>query len=177
MSKEENIIYLDRKGYEEIKQNIERLRETLKENNMSRQSVFSAGAIDGWNSTEVAELKRKEDLIRGELQRECEKLSRAVIIEKQNDPEIIDIGDVVSADMFLPEGNSKKKIFMLVGTSGNLQAEIQEISINSPFGRAVYKKKVGDLCSYSVNGRDISVLIKEKLGFEKEVAPVKKLNS
>lgn len=175
MSKKENAIYLDQEGYEEILQNIKSLKERLKENNMNRQNAFASGASDGWNSTEVADIKRTEGLIMGELQREYEKLSRAIIVEKHNDSEIIDIGDVVLADMFLSENKSKELTFKLVGTSGNLKAEIQEISINSPFGSAVYKKKVGDLCSYSVNDRPISVLIKEKLNLKKEDAPVKKI--
>ena len=46
--------------------------------------------------------------------------------------------------------------------------EIQEISINSPMGNSIYKKKVGDRCSYSVNDRQFTVLIKEKLDLSKQ---------
>ena len=45
----------------------------------------------------------------------------------------------------------------------NIKADIQEVSINSPVGKAIYGKKIGELCSYSVNNRNMSLLIKSKV--------------
>ena len=82
----------------------------------------------------------------------------------------------IVADMIFSPDDMEEMTFKLVGASGDFNAEIQEISINSPLGSAVYKKKIGDTCSYSVNNRNFSVLLKHKMNLTKENgAPVKKL--
>lgn len=44
----------------------------------------------------------------------------------------------------------------------NFGAEVFEISINSPLGKAVYQRKVGDNVSYTVNGKVFNVTIINK---------------
>lgn len=106
-----------------------------------------------------------------------EGLSNIVIIEKHNDNEIIDIGDTLLVDMIFSADDSEKFTFKLVGTNGNHDAKIQEVSINSPLGMSVYKKKIGDQTGYSVKGGLISVTIKQKIDLEKEQdEPIKKLS-
>ena len=50
----------------------------------------------------------------------------------------------------------------IVGAKGDMDSDIAEISINSPLGRAVYKKEIGQTCTYLVNGVPVNVLIKSK---------------
>ena len=42
----------------------------------------------------------------------------------------------------------------------------REVSINSPLGKAIFGKSVGDNSSYKVNDNVIKVLIKQKLELE-----------
>ena len=139
---------------------IEQIKTAIQENNMGRKEAFEAGAGDGWDSPEFEEIERINMMLVGELRRMYEILNRIVIIEKHNDQEIVDIGDVIVADMILSPDDMEEMTFKLVGASGDFNAEIQEISINSPLGNAVYKKKIGDTCSYSVNNRNFLVLLK-----------------
>lgn len=175
MVKKENKIYLDQEGYDKFLKNIEDLKRKLNENNMKRKTAFDAGSSDGCNSTEFEEIKRTEELIAGELQRQYDLQSRIVIIEKHNDTEIIDIGDVVTVDITTPDNNNRnERTFKLVGMRDNSKAETQEISINSPLGNSIYKKKVGDNCYYSVNNRVFFVSIKEKLNLsDQKSSPAK----
>ena len=51
----------------------------------------------------------------------------------------------------------------LIGSlNPNMENKIREITINSPLGKAVYGSKVGDCVEYCVNGKIISVIIRNK---------------
>ena len=167
-------IYLDQNGYNELLKKIEKLKEAIQVNNMGRKNAFDASAGDGWDSPEFEEIERTNMRLNGELRNMYESLNMVVIIEKHNNQEIVDIGDIILADMIFSPDDMEEMTFKLVGASGNFDSEIQEISINSPLGSAVYKKKIGDTCSYSVNDRNFSILLKQKLNLTKENdAPVK----
>lgn len=175
MNKNETI-YMDQKGYDEHLRKIEVLKKEIQENNMRRKDAFDAGAGDGWDSPEFEEIERMNMRLTGELRNMYETLSRIVIIEKHNVQAVVDIGDIILADMISSSSESNEITFKLVGAMGRFDSEIKEISINSPLGNAVYKKKIGDTCSYSVNNKIFSVLLKQKLDLVKENgAQVKKL--
>lgn len=169
-------IYLDKDGYNEFLQEIEKIKEAIRENNMGRKAAFDAGAGDGWDSPEFEEIERTNARLNGDLQRKYEDLQRIVIVEKHNNQDVVDIGDTIIVDMIFAPDDTEEMILKLVATSGKFDSEVQEVSINSPLGNSVYKKKIGDTCSYSVNGNNFSVYLKQKLGLTKETdGPIKKL--
>lgn len=162
MNSEEKI-YMDQESYNRFIAQIEDIKLKLKKVNAGRKSAFDAGAGDGWDSPEFEEIERAENMLLGELKRNNEMLPRIVIIEKHNNEDVIDIGDTLQVNMEYAPNDSEPLTFRLVGMIGNVKDEIEEVSINSPLGKAVYKKKVGDNCSYEVNGMTINVNILEKL--------------
>lgn len=168
--KKETPIYLEQEGYEKLLASIEELKAKLIENNKGRKDAFDAGAGDGWDSPEFEEIERNETMIIGELQRRYDELSRVVIIEKKENSETVEIGDTIKLHMIFSEEDFEEKLFKIVGgmPSFNLDAEIQEISINSPIGKAIYQKQIGETCKYSVNNRQFTVLIKEKIDLSKQ---------
>lgn len=174
MKKEEKI-YLDQDGYNEMLNQIENIKEELRINDMGRKEAFDAGAGDGWDSPEFEEIERQTMRLSGELQRLYNELQKVVIIEKHNDENIIDIGDTIVADFIYSPDDIEEMIFKLVATSGNFNKEIQEVSINSPLGAATYKKQIGDTCTYSVEDKNFSVYLKQKLNLEKEDTSQKRI--
>ena len=80
--------------------------------------------------------------------------------------------------MIFSEDDREEEIFKLVATNPNLKfgTEIQEVSINSPIGNAMYHKKVGEIATYKVQDRTFTLQIKEKvvLGLEQEEEFTKK---
>jgi len=168
--KNQTPIYLDKEGYDNFLEDIEELKRKLNANNKERKNAFDAGAGDGWDSPEFEEIERNERMLSGELQRKYDELSRVVIIEKKANSDVVNIGDIIKADMYYSDDDIEEELFKLVGgmPAFDLNAGIQEISINSPIGDAIYQRKIGDKCSYSVNGSQFYVLIKEKLNFEKQ---------
>lgn len=95
----EKPIYLDQDGYNEFLKGIEKIKEDLRRNDMGRKEAFDAGAGDGWDSPEFEEIERNNTRLVGELQRRYNELQRIVIIEKHNDSDTIDIGDIILANM------------------------------------------------------------------------------
>ena len=168
MSKDNNSIFMDSDGYKELLEKIKNVKESIQKNNLGRKDAFDAGAGDGWDSPEFEEIERKERMLSGELQRLYDELSRVQIIEKHNDNETVDIGDTLLVDLIFDEDDKEEFTFKLVGTSGNFNTEIDEVSINSPLGSSVYKKKIGETTSYKVNDNKILVFIKNKLNIMQE---------
>lgn len=173
--KKNETVYLDKAGYDALLQSIEQLKEELQKNNMERKKAFGSGFGDRY-SLEIEEIERTSTRISGQLKMLYEELSKVVVIEKHNDKQLIDIGDTIVVDIMFSSDDSEEVVIKIVGGNGNFDTDIQEVSINSPLGSAVYKRKVGDTCSYSVDDRNISVLIKQKLELTKEEDdPAKKL--
>ena len=158
MSKNKEPIYMDKNGYEKFLSEIASFREKI--NGISEYS--NSNSTDRYD-LEAAEIRRQKEILVIELNLLLEQLERVVIVEKGAPEDIVDIDDIVAIDMFVNGQEPTENIFKLTGGIGNLLAETPEISINSPLGRTIYKKHVGDTCSYTVNERTISVFIKEKL--------------
>ena len=159
-------IYLDKAGYNDLLQKIEILKQILNENDRGRKEAFEAGAGDGWDSPEFEEIERNNLLLSGQLKDLYDELSRVEIVEKGEDNKLVDLNDILLLEIINYKKELKEMIVKLVGASGDLFASVPEISINSPIGAAIYKKSVGDVCTYAVDNNSFSVVIKEKLDLE-----------
>lgn len=166
--RENSIIYLNQKGYEEHLKQIEDLKASLLLVRLKR------GCVDDRSSMiEIEEFQIEETRIVSEIKRMCEELTRIVIVDKQQNEDVVDIDDVILVDM-IAGSFTREMVLKLVGTDCNIKSDIQEVSINSPVGKAVYGKKIGDLCSYTVNNRNMTLLIKSKVDSTLSLEPKKK---
>jgi len=166
-----DVLYFDKEGYEKYLEEIDKIKEELRIVNAGRKNAVDDSIGDDWNYAECEDIESKKARLTSELNRRYDELSRIVIVEKHNKEDQIDIDDIVEVNMIFSEDDSEEMIFKLVGKDANLKAEIAEISINSPLGMSVYKKRVGETCVYTVGNRDVSVFIKSK--FEKEHSKIK----
>ena len=170
-------VYLDKKGHEDLLVSIEDLKQRIIENNKGRRAAFTSETNDGCISAEFVEIERIDAILQGELQRKYDILSRVVIVENSEIQDKVNIGDVVRLLVFYRENDTEEKLFKIIGGMPNFDAEIREISINSPIGKAIYQKSVGEICTYSVKESTFSVLIKEKVNLTKtKGTKVKKLS-
>lgn len=94
-------------------------------------------------------------------------LCNAIWVGRHNENGV-DFGDVVT----LLEDNEKSSV-CLVSYAPNYDAKIQEISIESPLGKAIYRANIGDVCRLS-NGYTVTILdIAKKEQFENNKPKVK----
>ena len=73
-------------------------------------------------------------------------MEKIVIIEKDVETDKIGLDDYVKVKLFMNDEEDEFS-FKLVAS---LSPKEDEISINSPMGRAIYKKGIGDKISYQV---------------------------
>lgn len=161
--KETEKIYLDQKGYQQYLQEIEEIKERLNANSRQKSSAYANAVGDGWHDNfEFEEAKREELKIMGLLRDKVEGLNRIVIIDKneksQNGNDLVDIDDYVSILLLMPDNETEHMVFRLVA-SLSTDRDTKEVSLNSPMGRAVYGKKVGETGKYQVNGNTFLVQI------------------
>ena len=164
----EEKIKLNKNGYEDYLREIERKEKELADLRIykGKDAIFQG---DNWHDNPTLyQTELKEMSLMKEIAEMKHRLNNIEIVENIGDDNLVDIGDVVKIDMIFSETDREEQIFKLVGTSPNfdLTAEIQEISINSPIGKAMYHKKLGDVASYKVNERTFTIQIKEKVALD-----------
>lgn len=169
----EEKIKLNKQGYEDYLKAIAEKEKQLADLRMYKgtDAIFQG---DNWHDNPTlyqAELQERS-LMREIAEMKHKLQNNVEIVENLGDEEIIDIGDIVRIDMIFSEDDREEEILKLVATTPNLKfgAEIQEVSINSPIGNAMYHKKVGEIATYKVQDRTFTLQIKEKvvLGLEQE---------
>lgn len=169
----EEKIKLNKQGYEDYLKAIAEKEKQLADLRMYKgtDAIFQG---DNWHDNPIlyqAELQERS-LMREIAEMKHKLQNNVEIVENLGDEEIIDIGDIVKIDMIFSEDDREEEIFKLVATTPNLKfgAELQEVSINSPIGNAMYCKKVGEIATYKVQDRTFTLQIKEKvvLGLEQE---------
>ena len=163
-------VYVDQEGYNKLLKELEDLQQELLENNAIKADAYE-NAGDGWHDNfSFEEATRREHMLMGQIEQLRKSIANAVVIEKTENDEIIDIGDIIDVATKLNGEQLPDYSFQLVAGSGDSLEDLPKISINSPLGNAVYQKKVGDAANYKVDGRlfDILILSKQKGQKEKE---------
>lgn len=157
-------IYLSQKGYEQYLQELQDLRDQLTNNGKNKSDAFVSAVGDGWHDNfEFENAKREELRIQSLIENKVDRMKDIVIIEDKGQDSVISVDDYIDVEMTYPGENPENMIFKLVGASTpNFKASIQEVSLNSPLGKSVYEKKVGDNVNYEVNGMTVNVLINGK---------------
>lgn len=172
----EEKIKLNKQGYEDYLKAIAEKEKELADLRMYKgtDAIFQG---DNWHDNPIlyqAELKERTLMV--EISEMKQKLQNVEIVENLGDESLIDIGDIVRVDIIFAEDDREEEIFKLIATTPSIDAEIEEVSINSPIGAAVYHKKVGDFATYNVrdNTFKIEILEKKILGLEQESKTLKK---
>lgn len=172
----EEKIKLNKQGYEDYLKVIAEKEKELADLRMYKgtDAIFQG---DNWHDNPIlyqAELKERTLMV--EISEMKQKLQNVEIVENLGDESLIDIGDIVRVDIIFAEDDREEEIFKLIATTPSIDAEIEEVSINSPIGAAVYHKKVGDFATYNVrdNTFKIEILEKKILGLEQESKTLKK---
>ena len=166
-------IYVDKKGYQQMQDEIKKLNEELHEVRLSKSVAVnqsSAGTVDNFDFEEA---RRMEELILGRIRSCYNRINNIEIVEKSEDEDIIDLDDIFSLKF---AGDDTPETFKLVGVTNNtMQDGYMEITLNSPLGKACYKKKVGDYIAYSVEGNIFNATIVSKL-IKEDVKKLEKVN-
>ena len=140
-------IYLTKEGYDKYLAELENMRKELanKLNNLSKLEMLSGESF----YTLTTNIKHKLD-----------GLKRIVILDEVEE-EIINVNDIVTVNMIYPEAE-ETITFELVAGMPDLGSRIMKISVNSPLGKAVYQRKIGEELSYIVDNENVNIQIISK---------------
>lgn len=164
MKEENEPIYLDKEGYEQYLEELEEIKRKLNKNGQQKSSAYVNAVGDGWHDNfEFEEATREEYKILSDLREKTARLKRIVIVEKnENENNAANINDLILVSMSFGSEEPSDEIFKLVASSNpNIFADIKEVSINSPLGKAVYQQSEGYSGEYSVNNSTIHFELKK----------------
>lgn len=154
------VIYLDANGYQLFLDEIAELEERLFNFRKQNADVFNAGLKEDEHAFEEA--VREERRIVGMLSQKREQLSRIIIISANIQDNLVNINDYVKITMLFEDEEEEMIVKLVAVPDADFEAEIPEISINSPLGASIYGKMIGSEASYIVDGAESKITIINK---------------
>lgn len=153
-------VYLSEEGLKNLTAKYESLKEELNNNSKELSLVFSVSNKENENAAYESLIMRERVLV-SEIKSLAQVLENAEVINNETlDENVIGLEDVVTIKMEY-SNNEFEIIDVRLDSTGNLNIG-ESVSINSPLGRAIFGKKVGDTANYKINGKEINVIILNK---------------
>ena len=143
-------IYLDEKGYQEYLKEIDILKEKIRKNSIDMAEYQSDDAYgDGWHDNFAYEQAMQKDIaLSYELNNKLKGLDNIVIVKKNNNSNIVDINSKV--EIRFDDEDDTEVYILSGGSTSNIVDNIPSITLNSPLGKAIYKKKKDDIFTYKI---------------------------
>lgn len=162
-------IYVDENGYNQFFDELEKLkRESLLISSVGSEEYESAIG-DGWHDNfafeEIIRESRKIATRIEEMQKAKQFLK--IIGNKKTKNNIININDILKIEICYSDDDIEKITIKLTGNylpNTNTDEKIQEITLNSPLGKALYLRNINDdSINYEVNNHKIKINILGKI--------------
>jgi transcription elongation factor GreA len=152
----DQVQYLTPKGLQDIEAKLEHLRTVRRPAVAERlhQAMSEGGELV--ENAEYEDAKTEQAFLEGEIMRLETILSNARIIEDNGPRDVVGLGDRVAV---LEKGQRKQEIFIIVGAA---EADPREgkVSNESPLGRALLGKRVGEKVVVKAPDGDIIFTVK-----------------
>lgn len=158
-------ILVDDYGYNQFIEELERLK--LESDSIATRGIEEAeNAVgDGWHDNFAFEESMRESrTVANKINKMIEEKQTIKVIKKTKlKDEFVNIDDVIKLEIIYNEDDIEEEIVKLTGKYiPNTEIKTKEITLNSPIGKVIYKKKIGTTNEYKVNDKVIKVKIIEK---------------
>lgn len=157
----EEKILLSEEGYEQYQKEIENLETKIRKIRNIKAEAYKEAPGDGWHDNfPFEDATRQEDILLVQKNNLLKKKKDIVIVErKKTNKKTIDLDDIVTLELTYEEGETEILKIQLVGKwKIDDSNHIQEISLNSPLGKALYQNEKDDF-QYKVNDKIIKIRI------------------
>lgn len=132
-------VRVTKEGYERLQQRVEQERERLDEATRILREL--SGSSDDYDDTGLEEAKREKAVIEDRLDDLEDQLSRAVVIEA-HEMDAVELGAVVE---LADEAGEQFSVQVVAPVeAGVLEGDVPHISDESPMGKALIGRKVGE---------------------------------
>ena len=157
-------ILVNEEGYLQFLEELESAKNSFSDNARVGGEVLKDAVGDGWHDNfAYDEVMRKEREIVSKIKNllEVKKHLKVVKVNKCGD-NIVNVDDTVELLLRYALDDEEVEVIKLTGKYIP-NSDVGEISLNSPLGKAIYKKKIGSKVSYVVNEKKIEVEILRKV--------------
>lgn len=154
---------MTKEGIEEQYKRLEELVLEAKELDKAMTLSCKNSSGDGpHDNAEFEELLRQANMKAREIKDlKLQIMNTEVIDLVEMDLDCVNIGDILDVNfVFSPDDEEEMTIELIGGTGKCLN---NQVSINSPVGRAIYGKKIGETVLYSVNNNEVRVDLLRKV--------------
>lgn len=144
-------IYVTREGYEAYLAELENAKKALAEVRKTR-SEYGQNSTDDYKT---GDYDRNERIAYASVAHLQEEIARMEIVTPSENKDLITIGDIVTV-LIQSGDDSHMQVVKLTGGSPMIGSgdEIPSISLNSPIGKAIYQRKVGEQVEAIAGGKN-----------------------
>ncbi|MBP3635178.1 MAG: GreA/GreB family elongation factor [Bacilli bacterium] len=160
-----NEILVTEEGYKQFYEKFEDLKNSSLTNANTLSKAYNDYVGDGWHDNPAyEEAMRVNRMIDNNIKTMLEQSKKLKVINDTYDENLVNINDIVKIEFIYSEDDIENEIIKLTGKFiPNEELDICEITLNSPIGKAIYKKKIGDICSYDVANKKMKIRIIERV--------------
>ena len=153
-------IYLDDEGLKEYKKSIDNLIKSVDRVNDEISKLRNDLKHD--NIDKINELYELRDQMIRKIEDKRNTLTLVKLIEKENNENILNLGDYATIELDFGDNDKETCLIKLVSVESYTENGMECVSINSPLGRALYRKNVGEKTYYMVNNNKVNVTLLKK---------------
>lgn len=156
-------ILVDKEGYEQFLNILNTLKNKSTSISVDSSQSYKEAVGDGWHDNfDFENLMRESRTVAKMIDKMILDKEKIKVIKNEiKKEELININDLVKIELIYSDNDRELEIIKLTGKY--LPDEDLEITLNSPLGNAIYKKKIGAVTNYKVNDKLITVKIIEKV--------------
>ena len=157
-------ILVNIEGYNQFFDEFEKLNNSLTSNAAHGSEVYADAVVDGWHDNFAYEdAMRKEKMIQSKINEMILQKDKLKLVEDGDyDENAVCINDIIEVSIIYDDDDSDLEIIKLTGKYLPNEQK-NEVTLNSPIGKALYRKKVGSTNSYKVNNKELKVYIIRKV--------------
>lgn len=153
-------IYLDDEGLKLYKESINNLIKSVDRVNDEISKLRNDLKHD--NIEKINELYELRDQMIRKIEDKRNTLTLVKLIEKENNENILNLGDYATIELDFGDNDKETCLIKLVSVESYTENGMECVSINSPLGRALYRKNVGEKTYYMVNNNKVNVTLLKK---------------
>ena len=153
-------IYLDDEGLKLYKESINNLIKNVDRVNDEISKLRNDLKHD--NIDKINELYDLRDQMIRKIEDKRNTLTLVKLIDKENNENILNLGDYATIELDFGDNDKETCLIKLVSVESYTENGMECVSINSPLGRALYRKNVGEKTYYMVNNNKVNVTLLKK---------------
>lgn len=147
-------ILLTKEGYEQFNKILDSLEKKSNDNGINTTEVCIRAVGDGWYDNFAFEaLIEDERKLSYQINKMNQDKTKIEIIQDYYKENYVNINNIVSLKFIYDDENELEDLIL----TGNYIPNENEITLNSPLGKAIYKKKIGEIVEYVVSENNIKV--------------------